>query len=393
IRTMRQRASEGAKAFKKKYPSARIEKVKIFGLGGSAAPHDIARGIIDCYQKSGVEIEVVRSDTPNPDYIDKNTLVVLASFSGNTEETINSYKIIKHKAKLSAAITKGGELTGIADQNDIPLIQLPKNEDHPAYVLQPRESVCLQLTAILTFLASIGLKAGGNGRYSRSDIDFKRISELIRKWRNRFGPRQPFKRNSAKQLAFFVLFGIKYKGGRPRPKFEPWSKRIPYIIGDLNLRALVHEVATQFRERSKLNVAEGITPEDLHNTVESIRARIESAQAGVDDDPYVYMFIDSPDSERRIDFRVKKTRELVMGRKARYAVLTTEGDTSFERALFLTYFNAHMTTYAALLNGFDPLPVPTMSWMKEVMKGYKRGSKAETEVINKRQNSLQICEK
>lgn len=45
----------------------------------------------------------------------------------------------------------------------------------------------------------------------------------------------------------------------------------------------------------------------------------------------------------------------------------------------MVYFNAHMATYLALLNGFALLPIPTMSWLKNVMKKFKRDGKEEKE--------------
>ncbi|HUT09905.1 MAG TPA: SIS domain-containing protein, partial [Thermoguttaceae bacterium] len=146
----------------------------------------------------------------------------------------------------------------------------------------------------------------------------------------------------------------------------------PFILVDRNNRAIGHEPRTQIHERSKLNAAFYEAPEFLHNLVESIRAGTESSLAGLDDDRWVYYFIRSVDEESRIRLRLDKTVELVMQGKAKCAVLNVEGDTPYQRAMFATYFNAHMTTYLALLNGFDPLPVPTMSWMKNVMGDYPR---------------------
>jgi len=130
-------------------------------------------------------------------------------------------------------------------------------------------------------------------------------------------------------------------------------------------------------ERSKLNAAFYDAPEFLHNLVESIRAGSESAIGGLDDDRWVYYFIRSPDEEPRIRLRLDKTIELVMKEKAKYAVLNVDEETPYQNALFATYFNAYMTTYLAILNGFDPLPVPTMSWIKNVMEAYPRGGEEE----------------
>ncbi len=371
---MRQQALRAVQDFRAKHADKTITKVKIFGLGGSGAPHDITAEIIGNARKSSVEIDVVHADEPNADHVDEQTLAIFSSFSGNTEETIHCYNTVRDKTPLKVALATGGELREIAHAAGLPLMQLPADENNPAYVLQPRESVCLQLTASLTFLAGLGLKPGSGGGLSDADLEYPAVKTLLTGWRARFGPDVPFRDNPAKQTAFFLLYGIPYAGDEPLPSLDLWKKTVPFVLTDRNLRAIGHEVRTQIHERSKLNAAFYDAPEFLHNLVESIRAGTESAAAGLDDDRWVYYLIRSADEQPRIRLRLDKTVELVMKANAKTVTLHAEGDTPYQRALFATYFNAHMTTYLALLNGFDPLPVPTMSWLKNVMGGFERAA-------------------
>jgi len=393
IECMRDQATVAANDFKSLHQGKALGKVKVYGLGGSGAPHDIVAEIISNSRSSSTEIEVVHADQPNADHVDPDTLVILSSFSGNTEETINCYETIKHKRPLLAALSRGGKLRDIARKDGIPFMRIPGYKEDPAYVMQPRESVCLQMTASLAFLASIGLTPGSGGALIRSDVDgeFDKAQEsLLPDWRNQIGPHVPYKENLAKQLAFFLLYG---NDGRAEEQREPnwiWDKKVPFVLVDRNHRAVGHEVRTQMHERSKLNAAFYDAPEFLHNLVESIRAGSESAVGGLDDDRWVYYFIRSPDEEPRIRLRLDKTIELVMKEKAKYAVLNVDKETPYQNALYATYFNAHMTTYLAILNGFDPLPVPTMSWIKNVMEAYPRGGAEEKNAQTRRRESLEI---
>ncbi len=382
IRTMRSRADVAAVEFKRNHPQTKIAKVKIFGLGGSAAPHEIAAEIISNLRKTRIEIEVVHADTPNPDYVDQDTLAIFASFSGNTEETLQCLEIIRERTGLRLALTKGGKLGEIAAGSEIPVIRLPDAKSD-AYVVEPRESVCLQMTAVLVFLAGLGLDPGSNGQFSVEDLEFeKEIIPGIVEWRSQVGPHQPFIDNPAKQLALFLLYGRKTQNTGNVTKLL-WDKRIPFVLADRNNRAIGHEVRTQIHERAKLNAAYYEAPEFLHNLVESMRAGVESSQAGLDADRFVYYFLRSSDEEPRMTLRLDKTVELVLDEKGRCATLNARGKNALQRALFATYFNAHMTTYLAMLNGYDPLPVPTMSWLKKVMDRYPRGGPEE---IAARQN-------
>lgn len=376
VATMKEKALETAKQFRENHKEE-ITYIAIFGLGGSGAPHNIAAGIISNLRESSVRIEVIHADTPNPDYIDKNTLAIFTSFSGNTEEIINCYETVKPKTDMRVVLTKGGKLGDIALQDGIPFIQLPVEKDDPAYVIQPRESVCLQLTAILTFLASIGLKSVSKPSLILEDLTFgSEIIHLIEEWSDKFAPVVPYKNNPAKQLAFFLLYGIDYKGEGNLEKYDLWRKRVPCILVDRNNWAIGHEIRTQLHERSKINAIFYEAPEFLHNLVESIRAGIESSHGGLDEDPYVYYFIRSLDEEKRIRLRLDKTIELVIDGRGHHAELNAEvnaeRENPFQQALHAVYFNAYMATYLAILNGFDPLPVPTMTWLKNVMDKFER---------------------
>ena len=395
INTMKERATSVAKIFKQKYKDNHIKKVKIYGLGGSGAPHDIAVDIINNSRKSSTEIHVIHADTPNPDQVDENTLVLLCSFSGNTEETINCYHTIKNKTNLFIVIARGGELLEIAKKQQMPFIKIPDKKSHPAFVKQPRESVCLQMTATLVFLIEIGLKSGSSGKFKIDDFQFENdVFPLLLEWRNRFGPQVPYDRNPAKQLAFFLLYGFVYPSDEKKYKeFNIWDKKIPYVLVDYNNNGIGHEVRTQIHERSKLNAAFYVAPELLHNFVESLRANLESSIFSLDKDQFVYYFIRSVDEQERIRLRLNETIKLVVKDKGNYAILNSEGKNPYERALFATYFNAHMTTYLAILNGFDPLPVPTMSWIKNVMNEFPRSGEEETNAQNKQLPLLQIYEK
>ncbi len=208
VATMRTEALRALAAFRDKYGSVRPSKVQVFGLGGSGAPHDIAAQVISNFRKSRVPLEVIHADDPNPDFTDENTLAIFSSFSGNTEETLNCYQQVHAKAGALLALGQGGELRTLARRDGIPFMQLPEDPQHPAHVLQPRESVCLQLTGMLCFLAGLGLPAGSAGSLTLEDLDIDGAIAHLHRWSARFEPATPFDNNPAKQLALFLLYGV-----------------------------------------------------------------------------------------------------------------------------------------------------------------------------------------
>src|ERR1700739_4015837 len=69
-----------------------LNKVVICGLGGSGIGGTIVKETIQ--DEAKVPVEVMKSYTL-PAYVDANTLVICCSYSGNTEETLESYSEAK----------------------------------------------------------------------------------------------------------------------------------------------------------------------------------------------------------------------------------------------------------------------------------------------------------
>src|SRR3990167_10251317 len=83
------------------------KNIVIAGMGGSALPGRIIRSI-DQYILN-VPLEIV-TNYRLPNYVDKNSLVILSSYSGDTEETISAaYDALARKAR-TFVITSGGTI-------------------------------------------------------------------------------------------------------------------------------------------------------------------------------------------------------------------------------------------------------------------------------------------
>ena len=396
LETMRARAEAALANFQSRHEKFQPSRVQIYGVGGSGAPHDISTEILHNFRLTGIPIDVLHTDEPHVELLDANSLVLFSSFSGSTEETLNCYRTI-HALSVTeklVGIGQPGELLQQMRADGFCTIELPHQISEPGFVMQPRESVCLQVTASLTFLAGLNLPPGPDGAMHIEQLDFHGAAAQLAALQRSLAPESLFATNPAKQLALFLLYGVdlspqpntarevdsgsvslmlNHPQGTVRTSIEDlWTKRIPFVISDRNNAALAHEVRTQFHERSKLNAVAYDAPECLHNLVESIRTTSESAIAGLDADPWTYYFLRSVDEESRVGQRLNETIRLVMTNRSTFAEATIQGANPFHRALATTYFNAHVSTYLAILNGYDPLPVPTMSWLKNVMRDIPR---------------------
>lgn len=81
-----------------------------------------------------------------PPQAGNGSIIICVSYSGNTEETISSFKEALEKKLPIIAITTGGEIEKMAKKNNVPLVLLP------APYTQPRWSFGIQFAALLQVL-------------------------------------------------------------------------------------------------------------------------------------------------------------------------------------------------------------------------------------------------
>src|SRR3989344_7411750 len=113
------------------------------GMGGSALGPDLLR-------VSNPELDIlIHRDYGLPDLPDKvlqNSLIILNSYSGNTEEVLSAFKLALSKNLPMAVVSIGGKLLELTRQNSIPYIEIPD------WGLEPRMALGLNLKALLRVL-------------------------------------------------------------------------------------------------------------------------------------------------------------------------------------------------------------------------------------------------
>src|SRR2546421_4226092 len=83
---------------------AKLQKVLVLGLGGSAIGGDLFRSYINAFpDHGGIDVSVYRGYTPPA--VDSRTLVVASSYSGNTEETLTSYEATRLEGGQMIVVT------------------------------------------------------------------------------------------------------------------------------------------------------------------------------------------------------------------------------------------------------------------------------------------------
>ena len=160
-----------------------IDNAVVAGMGGSA----LAGLIVKSWLKSEMilPMEIVRSyDLPM--YVNRNTLVIVSSYSGNTEETISCLEQAESKGAQVAIIASGGRLVGHANQNQTTYALLPAD-------MQPRMAVIYNLCALIVLLANFKIVSNDKINEIASITDWLRSESA--KWASDVGASNNYAKN------------------------------------------------------------------------------------------------------------------------------------------------------------------------------------------------------
>lgn len=130
-----------------------VSRVVICGMGGSAFPGDLLRLLTDAL---GLELLVSRDYVVHDNRIGPETLVIVSSFSGNTEETLAALDDARQRGAQVVVVSAGGKLAERADALSLPYVRIVK----PSPGFQPRAATGFFISAFVTILENAGLIDG-----------------------------------------------------------------------------------------------------------------------------------------------------------------------------------------------------------------------------------------
>jgi glucose/mannose-6-phosphate isomerase len=125
--------------------ATQFQNVVIGGLGGSGIGGRIARlALINSFP---VPVEVF-SEYSLPAYANKKTLVILCSYSGNTEETLGMFADATKRGCKIICLASGGKIMTLAEPDDIPCYRIETG-------YQPRMALGYSLSTLLLILGEL----------------------------------------------------------------------------------------------------------------------------------------------------------------------------------------------------------------------------------------------
>ncbi|MGD9694176.1 MAG: bifunctional phosphoglucose/phosphomannose isomerase [Thermoleophilia bacterium] len=330
-------ARAAAEAVELPFPADAVGDVVLCGMGGSAIAGDLVLGALrDRIQRP---MTVVR-DYYVPGWVGENTLVIVSSYSGGTEETLTcAMQAIERKA-LVVGLTSGGKLASFYAGEGVPIVPLPVG-------LQPRAALLRLLAPVAVLLDRLGLvpPLGPDLDEARSTIAAAVAS---------LGPEVPEDENAAKQLARGLHGGL------------------PLIWGAELTAPVAVRWKGQINENAELPAFAATLPELDHNEIVGYPGTPpELRELGR------LVMLRDPSNHRQVERRFDLTRELVEEKivnEGRVYSITAEGERPLARMLDLVMLGDYVSLYLALLRNVDPGPVDVIGRLKDRLAetGYGR---------------------
>jgi glucose/mannose-6-phosphate isomerase len=254
-------------------------------------------------------------------------MVLCASYSGDTEETLACYESAGALGARRTVVTTGGRLAEMARADGVPVIPLPGG-------FQPRAAVAYMIVAALEVAALCG---AGPRLTSEIDVAASHIEQLVSEW----GPDAP-EESLGKELAR-RLHGT-----------------IPVIAGAGLTTPIAYRWKSQINENAKQPAFFHELPELDHNELAGWEGAREMGR-------FSAVFLDDSDAHPRVKERMDLTERLIAGNAVASFRLETRGQTAIERVISLVLLGDLVSIYLAALRGVDPGPVKVIDELKAAL--------------------------
>ena len=326
-------AWDEATAFRLPSEYRNVERVVIVGMGGSAIGGELLADLASL--EDSPPLTVCR-DYQIPHHVNGNTLLLACSYSGETEETLSSFREGLDKGAKIVAVTGGGTLAREAEERHLPVFRV-------SYEGEPRAALGYSFIVPTVLLMKLGL-------ISDKVRDFGEAVDVLEQMVPGLAEKSPLQKNPAKEIAADLL------------------DRLVVIYGAGIFGSVARRWKTQFNENSKVWAFVDLLPEAHHNSVVGY-----PIPAGVRDRTFCILL--RPGTlHPRIDLRYGITRELLERESIPHRTLEGQGKSALSQMLSTILLGDYISYYLAILQEVDPSPVATIDYIKQRLGAEKEMS-------------------
>jgi len=301
----------------------KYSNILICGMGGSAIGGDLLKSIFE----DSISVPVfINRDYYIPNWVTRKTLIILSSYSGDTEETLSCYNFCLDNEYEPIIVASNGKLLKSAKENNFQFVKVPKG-------LMPRAALGYSLSILINILIKLEI------------LSIKVLGDLKEVMENLFDDSYKYSnidldKNSSILLALkcYNKFNIIYTNS----KME--------VVG-LRFRA-------QLAENSKLLSSHFIFPEQNHNEIEAFE------NTNLDNINILWINDSSIDTKTRK--RMKITSEILSNYATNHDI-EFNGSNIFIRQMRVVYFLDWVSFYCSMILNTDPYPVDKIQKLKSLL--------------------------
>ena len=299
-----------------------LKRIVCCAMGGSMYGAYIANALFHDSLKAPI---ITLGDYRLPGFASSDTLIILSSYSGNTEEPINCAEEAVLKKLPLTVLTYGGKASEIAQQNNLPaLIFDPKFNPSD----QPRLGSGYMVLGILGILNQLGY-------IFLSDQEIIEGIEFL---------------NSSNE-------GIKKQAEALAKELERY---IPLVIAAEHLNGNIHILRNQINETAKSFSAFAELPELNHHLMEGLK--------NPPDKKIKTLFINSNLYSEKLTKRMEITKDVIEKNGLSYIEYNPQSKTKFLQMLEVLSFGGYLSYYLAMLYKQDPSVIPWVDYFKNELQ-------------------------
>ncbi|RYF84909.1 MAG: bifunctional phosphoglucose/phosphomannose isomerase, partial [Chitinophagaceae bacterium] len=283
------------------------------GLGGSG----IGGSIVQNYASDKMAIPfIVNKDYFLPSFVNEQSLVIVSSYSGNTEETLSAMQqAIKAKATI-VCITSGGKVASIAEKKNFDCIILPAG-------MPPRSCLGYSMVQVLYVLNYFGL--------IRKDFE-KSLKASI----NLLETEQRDIQKQAKSIA------------------KKLAGKTPIIYAASDFESVAVRFRQQINENGKMLCWHHVVPEMNHNELVGWRDK---------DNTRVAVFLRNEDDYKRTQLRMEFNQKVIK-KYSSFVEIWSKGKSFFEKVFYVVHLTDFVSVELAGLHGVDATEVKVIDELK-----------------------------
>jgi len=300
------------------------KNVLIAAMGGSAQGASIVDGLATTAR---IPVTIWR-DYGVPAWLNKDTLMIACSYSGNTEETVDCFEKAAAKTDRLITISSGGQIESLSRKYKS--VHYSINYDSP-----PRQSLGFQLTAILAIFDKLDL-------IEVDDSTFEEAILLVRGLQKKIDVNVRTANNPSKLLALKII------------------NKIPIVYGAGIMSQVARRAKGHFNENSKSLSYFEILPEVHHNAMVGLEQPKELTSK------IITIILQSKFNHPRNILRENITQQILQKKRiSSESIMIQPAPTALAEILQMIHLLDYASYYLGILYNENPTSIAMVDLLKE----------------------------